>query len=68
VISASVPNFIEIQNTWCNPFAHLAWNDAEDLIQSVNIEDHTSGPRNQREHFPEEELTLDKNRLIEVDK
>jgi len=22
-----VPNFIEIQNTWCNPFAHLAWND-----------------------------------------
>jgi len=27
VISTSVPNFIEIQNTWCNPFAHLAWND-----------------------------------------
>jgi len=27
VISTSVPNFIEVQNTWCNPFAHLAWND-----------------------------------------
>jgi len=27
VISTSVPNFIEIQNTWCNPFAHFAWND-----------------------------------------
>jgi len=27
VISTSVPNFIEKQNTWCNPFTHLAWND-----------------------------------------
>jgi len=27
VTSTSVPNFIEIQNTWCNPFAHLVWND-----------------------------------------
>jgi len=27
VISTSVPNFIEIQNTWYNPFAHLAWNE-----------------------------------------
>jgi len=27
VISASVPNFIEIKNTWWNPFAQLAWND-----------------------------------------
>jgi len=27
VRSTNVPNFIEIQNTWCNPFGHLAWND-----------------------------------------
>jgi len=27
VISTSVPNFIEIQNTWCSPFAHFARND-----------------------------------------
>jgi len=27
VTSTSVPNFIEMQNTWCNPFAQLAWND-----------------------------------------
>jgi len=27
VRSRSVPNFIKIQNTWCNAFAHLAWND-----------------------------------------
>jgi len=30
VRSTNVPNFIEMQNTWCNfwkKFAHLAWND-----------------------------------------
>jgi len=30
--STSVPKFIEIQNTWCNPFAHLTWND---LVMSI---------------------------------
>ena len=37
----------------------------ESLISS-GIEDHTFGPINLREHFPEEELTLDKNRFLEV--
>ena len=32
----------------------------EDLIQ-FGIEDHTSGPTNVREHFPEEELTPSEN-------
>jgi len=31
------------------------------------IEDHSLGPTNVREHFTEEELTLGKNRLLEVD-
>ena len=25
--STTVLNFMKIQNIWCNPFAHLAWND-----------------------------------------
>jgi len=37
-----------------------------DLMQS-GIEDHTFGPTNVREHFPEEELILGKKRLLEVD-
>jgi len=37
----------------------------ESLISS-GIEDHTFGPINLREHFPEEELTLGKNRFLEV--
>jgi len=36
----------------------------EDLISS-GIE-HTFGPTKVREHFPEEELTLGKNRLLEI--
>jgi len=36
----------------------------EDLTQS-SIEDHTFGPANVRAHFPEEELTLGKNVLLE---
>ena len=36
-----------------------------DLI-SFGIEDHTLGPIKVREYFPEEELTLGKNRLLEV--
>jgi len=31
------------------------------------IKDHTFGPTNVREHFPEEELNLGKNRLLEAD-
>jgi len=38
----------------------------ENLISS-GIEDHTFGPMNLREHFPEEEeLTLGKNKFLEV--
>ena len=37
----------------------------KNLISS-GIEDHTFGPTNLREHFPEEELTLGKNRILEV--
>jgi len=37
----------------------------EDLIQS-GIEDHTFGPTYIRGHFPEKELTLGKNVLLEV--
>jgi len=37
----------------------------ENLISS-GIEDHTSGPMNLREHFPEEGLTLGKNRFLAV--
>ena len=37
----------------------------ENLISS-DIEDQTFGPMNFREHFPEEELTLGKNRFLEV--
>jgi len=37
----------------------------ENLISS-GIEDHTFGPMNSRERFPEEELTLGKNRFLEV--
>jgi len=39
---------------------------AEDLTQS-GIYDHTFGPNNVREHLPEEELTLGKNRLLVAD-
>jgi len=35
---------------------------AEDLMQSSIVE-HTFGPTNVREHFPEEDLTLGKSRL-----
>jgi len=37
----------------------------ENLISS-GIEDHAFGPMNLREHFLEEELTLGKNRILEV--
>ena len=37
----------------------------EELI-SFGIEDYTLGPIKVREHFPEEELTPGKNRLLEV--
>ena len=44
---------------------HLKVKVVENLISS-GIEDHTFGPMNLREHFPEEELTLGKNRFLEV--
>ena len=37
----------------------------ENFISS-GIEDHTFGPMNLREHFPEEELNLGKIRFLEV--
>ena len=43
----------------------LSFQVVESLISS-GIEDHTFGPINLREHFPEEELTLGKNRFLEV--
>jgi len=39
---------------------------AEDLIQS-GIKNHALGPTNGKEHFPEEELLLGKNKLFKVD-
>jgi len=35
-------------------------------LTSSGIEDHTFGPINLREHFPEVELTLGKNMFLEV--
>ena len=37
-----------------------------ECLISSGIEDHTFGPINLREHFPEEELTLGKYRFLEV--
>ena len=45
---------------------HLKVKVAEDSIQ-CGIEDHTFGSPHVREHFFEEELTLGKTRLLEVD-
>ena len=42
---------------------YLKVNVVENLISS-GIEDHTFGPINLKEHFPEEELTLGKNRFL----
>jgi len=44
---------------------HLKVKVVENLIL-YGIEDHTFGPINLREHSPEEELTLGKNRFLEV--
>ena len=44
---------------------HLKVKVVENLISS-GIEDHTFGTMNLREHFPEGELTLGKNRFFEV--
>ena len=35
-------------------------------LKSSGIEDHTFEPMTLREHFPKEELTLGKNRFLEV--
>jgi len=34
---------------------------------SSGIEDHTFGPTNVKEHFPEEELNLGRNKLLDAD-
>ena len=44
---------------------HLKVKVVENLISS-GLEDRTFGPMNLKEHFPEEELTLGKNRFLEV--
>ena len=44
---------------------HLKVKMVENLISS-GMEDHTFGPINLRGHFPEDELTLGKNRFLEV--
>jgi len=44
---------------------HLTVKVVENLISS-GIENYTFGPMNLREHFPEEESTLGKNRFLEV--
>ena len=62
---AKVHNCISLSCRRCFFSFHLKVNVVEDLIW-FGIEDHTLGPIKAREHFPEEELTLGKNRLLEV--
>jgi len=38
-----------------------------EVLISSGIETHTFGPTNVREHFPEEELTVGKSKLLAVD-
>jgi len=57
-----IGNFFHVGGVSC---FHLKVKVVEILISS-GIEDHTFGPMNLREHFPEEELTLGKNRFLEV--
>jgi len=37
VRSTNVLKFIETQNTWCYPFAYLAWNDPAILLGATLI-------------------------------
>jgi len=46
----------------------ILWQSVRRLNTLYGIEDHTFGPTNVREHFPEKELALSKNRLLEVDR
>lgn len=46
---------------------HLKEKVAEDFSMEFGSEDHTFGPINVREHFPEAELNIGKNRLLEVE-
>ena len=57
-----VGNFFHVGGVSMFPFKVKV---VENLISS-GIEDHTFGPINFREHFPEEELTLGKNKSLEV--
>ena len=54
-----VYNYVSFSCKWCFVSCHLEEEAAQDLVQS-GVEDHTFGSTNAREHFPEDELTLDK--------
>jgi len=62
---AKIPNYVSFSCKRSLSF-YLKVKMAEVLILS-GTEDHTFGPTNVKENFPEEELTLGKNRLLEVD-
>ena len=63
---AKVHNWEFFSCTWkCFLSFHVKVKVVESLI-SFGIEEHTFGPINLREYFPEEELTLGKNRFLEV--
>lgn len=40
---------------------------AEDLLVEYVMEDHAFGPTNVRAYFTEDELTLHKSRLLQID-
>jgi len=61
---AKIHSYVSFTCKRCFLSFHLKVKVEEDLIHS-GIEDHTFGPTNLREHFPEEELTLIRNRLLE---
>jgi len=62
---AKLHNWVSLSCSRCFFIFHLKVNVVEHLIW-FGIEDHTFGPTTVMEHFPEEELTLGKNRLLKV--
>jgi len=60
---AKVNNCVSLSCRRCFFSFHLKVNVVEDFIP-FGIEDYTLGPTKVREYFPEEELTLGKNRLL----
>ena len=63
---ARVHNCVSLSSGRCFLSFHLKIRVVEVLLSS-GIEDHTFGPTNVREQFPEEESTLGRSRLLEVD-